>query len=169
MEWSAGKRHGFTRLQLVLVLVVTAVVAAVSLSAFLKYRRYAEATRQRVSCQYNFKHIALCLMMYQADHDERYPIATTGKDTHGRIYGWADIMQVYLKNPDALRCPGDKHPGGTDPKRPGYTDYWYNRSLSGMAKQQITYSSSILLMGDGDGGSPQSTARCALNALPRAW
>ncbi len=71
-----------------------------------------------------------------------------------------------------------------NPDRPGFTDYWLNGNLSSIKERQIgdtwkvdftnksgkiNYPEQIIMLGDGDGQSPQSTASYSLNQLPPIW
>jgi len=53
---------------------------------------------QQVSCQSNLKQIALGLMMYLQDYDERYP-------PDGVM--WERVLMPYIKNRSILVCPAD--------------------------------------------------------------
>jgi prepilin-type processing-associated H-X9-DG protein len=163
------KRSGFTRIEVCLLVAATTVVGAAVLPAFAQFGIFTRAREnaRRSLCQSNLKQIALGVLMYTQDYDERYPSVTGGPISYN--YGWATAIYPYLKNMQLFQCPSEKHKGGTDPKRPGYTDYWYNRNLSRTDSRNIKYVSVTLLAGDGDGGAAQSNARYAINALPRAW
>jgi len=71
-----------------------------------------------------------------------------------------------------------------NPGRPGFTDYWMNGNISDMKlsdsgdiwqmtspqeRRKIEYQEQIILLGDGDGQSPQSTASYSINQLPSIW
>lgn len=72
----------------------------------------AQSNARRVSCQSNLKQIALGLMMYTQDYDEKLPPAK----------GWIDLLKPYMKTDYVFKCPEV-----TDPKGYGYA---YNSKLS---------------------------------------
>jgi prepilin-type processing-associated H-X9-DG protein len=67
------------------------------------------------------------------------------------------------------------------PDKAGFTDYWLNRNLSGVnennfgkrgklsSNKNVSYPEQIIMLGDGDGKSPQSTASYSIDQLPVLW
>ncbi len=173
------KRNGFSRGELVALGAVMSVAGALLVpvlaqtadsSAFERARDYA----RDAACMSNLKQISTALLMYQQDFDERMPKATlAAKSSTGRrgfaCYGWADAVWPYLKNNDLLQCPSESHAAQKDPMKAGYTDYWLNTNVSGVLSEKIKSPALLITMGDGDGGSTNSTARYNLNALPQSW
>jgi len=86
-------------------------------------------------------------------------------------FGWANLLQPYLKSTSIFQCPSEKHPimSNPDVTKPNYTDYWMNSRLSSLNMDKVTSVTRIILSGDGDGGSPNSTARYNIAALPASW
>jgi len=142
------------------------------------------------TCQSNLKRIGLSMLMYLQDYDERFPpIATSkkapkviessdtkllfksDKDDDKRGFGWAGLIQPYLKSTDVLQCPDEKHPAAANPdtSEAGYTDYWMNARASGQSQAIFDNFNFTVLSGDGDGGSPASTARYAISDIPASW
>lgn len=72
----------------------------------------AQSNARRASCQSNLKQIALGLMQYVQDYDEKLPPAK----------GWIDLLQPYVKSEQIFKCPEV-----TDSKGFGYA---YNSKLS---------------------------------------
>ena len=117
------------------------------------------------SCQSNLKQIALGIFMYAQDYDEKLPPAIFQKKT----VGWANGIQPYLKSTRIFQCPEQWHPETPAPDEPGFTDYWMNSNIAGLENKKITNSEQIIILGDGDGDSPESTASYAINQLPASW
>lgn len=112
---------------------------------------WREDARQ-ASCQSNLKQIGLGMMQYAQDYDERYPLAAGGD------IGWANALLPYTKSAQLFQCPGNRAKSSDDPSRSGYTDYWFNRRLSGVSDSRIINPSRIVLIGEGDRNDPDSDA-----------
>ena len=65
------KRRGFTLWEVVAVLAVIVIAAAILYPVF---ARWEHKGGNRVSCQSNLKQIGLALKMYGEDYDEKYPL-----------------------------------------------------------------------------------------------
>lgn len=119
------------------------------------------------SCQSNQKQIALGFFMYEQDYD-KLPSAIFP----GQTVGWANSLQPYLKSYSIFQCPSETNFPQKDPPlpdQPDFTDYCMNRNLSGVKDENINNPAQIIILGDGDGGSPLSTASYAINQLPIQW
>lgn len=115
--------------------------------------------------------------MYSQDYDGRFPPAIF----NGETVGWANGLEPYLKSRQIFQCPSETHPIQIDPHSSGFTDYWMNKNVAGVKIRLdvnpwrttlIGYSGdpgSIILMGDGDGGSPASDASYAISSIPMSW
>jgi len=78
------RRNGFTLIELLVVIAIIAILAAILFPVFAKAR---EKARQS-SCQSNLKQIALAVLQYCQDYDERGPIYSS----NGRLNA-AGVMQ----------------------------------------------------------------------------
>jgi prepilin-type processing-associated H-X9-DG protein len=144
------------------------------------------------SCQSNLKQIALGIFMYTQDYDNKFPLAIVPDKT----VGWANGLQPYLESTQIFHCPEEEYAqqnilivdmikqffGGSSaadkkvipaPDKPGFTDYWLNHNLSGLYWNKLgtVYfaNEQIIMLGDGDGSSPQSTASYSIDQLPESW
>jgi len=118
-------------------------------------------------CQSNLKQIGLAIFQYAQDYNERLPPAIF----HDKNIGWANGLQPYVKSYSLFQCPVENNPDQktSQPNKPGFTDYWFNNNLSGIKDEKITSAFDLIMLGDGDGGSPESTASYAINRLPKSW
>jgi len=124
----SAKRFGFSKaftlIELLVVIAIIAIIAALVFPVFAT----ARATAQKAVCMNNEKQIALSIMMYIQDYDERTPRAVNNASNsakldvtarpqvvgdnaflpadpaNGRITGF---LYPYLKNVQVWRCPSD--------------------------------------------------------------
>lgn len=170
------KNRGFTKVEVVLVLAVSGVAAMLLLPVFAQTPQQAppqDDVDQQSQCLSNLKKVALGLLLYNQDYDEWYPPAASGSS---RGHGWADLLYPdYVKERSAFSCPTEKRAQSSNPRQPGYTDYWYNRNFAGKNIAVVGMdgstlpSAQTLMLGDGDGAYAASNARYSLNALPQSW
>ena len=101
-----GMRGGFTLLEILLVVAVTALLAALVLSTFKKARLGA----QRAGCDLNLKELSVALESFRQETG-RYPLVL------------AELVDYkYLKDPETLRCPAEVRPDGS------YQEYYAIRA-----------------------------------------
>ena len=118
-------------------------------------------------CPSNLKQIALAISMYSQDYDNKLPLAISSDET----VGWANALQPYIKSYPLFQCPIENNPlqKTPQPNRPGFTDYWMNSNVAGLEDKKVISPEQLIILGDGDGGSPQSTASYAINHIPISW
>ncbi len=92
-------RRGFTLIELLVVIAIITILASILFPVFAKAREKA----RQASCQSNLVQLAMALLMYAEDHDERLPIngpqvsaPYTGRWWSGRVYSYVKNDQVYL-------------------------------------------------------------------------
>ncbi len=93
-------RAGFTLVELLVVIAVVALLAALLFPAFARAR---ESSR-RAACQNNLRQLALAIHQYAQDSDGRYPVGL-GVTTTGTPVFWHQQLKPYLQDADVLRCP----------------------------------------------------------------
>lgn len=146
---------GFTLIELLVVIAIIAILAAILFPVFARARENA----RRASCQSNLKQIGLAMLQYTQDYDEKFPQvvveATAANVTASNPYGWADALQPYAKSVQLFQCPSETEGPTNDPTStaPGYSDYWYNRMMSGESQAAIAAVSQTVMNGDGNGNS----------------
>jgi prepilin-type N-terminal cleavage/methylation domain-containing protein/prepilin-type processing-associated H-X9-DG protein len=93
MEFEVGKmkRRGFTLVELLTVLAIAAVLAAILLAVFSRVREKG----RRATCQSNLKQMNLALRQYASDHDS----FDVGQ------YNWQEALSPYIKNNQIYECP----------------------------------------------------------------
>ena len=107
------RRTGFTLIELLVVIAIIAILAAILFPVFAKAREKARQT----ACLSNQKQIALALLMYSQDVDERFPAVYNDFRVAlgtGPRYIWAECIAPYIKNNEIFACPGgpnDVNPG----------------------------------------------------------
>jgi len=129
-------KKGFTLIELLVVIAIIAILAAILFPVFAQARESART----ISCLSNEKEVALSILMYVQDYDERYPmwaycnnatnsdpVADTGNPLYGQTdpdgggykyayTGWDKLVAPYVKNRGVFHCPDEFGPG------PAYDD-----------------------------------------------
>ena len=113
-------RSGFTLVELLVVVAIIAVLAAVLMPVLARSREKARST----ACLSNLKQLSLALEMYLADYDEvflfaqmRLPPGVTVRDHYwGRATGgswdaiyliWPNQLMPYVRGDQIFRCPSN--------------------------------------------------------------
>lgn len=153
-----GSIKAFTLIELLVVIAIIAILAAILFPVFGRARENA----RKSSCQSNLKQIALGVIQYVQDYDERFPKIAR---VPGESAGWAHRIQPYLKSTQLLKCPSYY---GTiqnnDPYAAGFTTYWFSRSIhdpnstGGLMQAAVAYPSLTIMNGDGGNSSPHTTS-----------
>lgn len=144
----SGKR-AFTLIELLVVIAIIAILAAILFPVFARARENA----RRASCMSNMKQLALGMMQYVQDYDERYapnwncldktstcptdegPILDTsqpggiynasgGNGGTGKFRTWKDFIFPYVKSLQVYVCPSGTTPLSTP-------DYGYSVAMGG--------------------------------------
>jgi prepilin-type N-terminal cleavage/methylation domain-containing protein/prepilin-type processing-associated H-X9-DG protein len=100
--------HGFTLIELLVVISIIAIIAAILFPVFSRARENA----RRSSCTSNAKQLALGIIMYSQDYDEKMMPAY-----YGTVY-WPYLTLPYTKSQQILNCPSEskaKYVATTDP------------------------------------------------------
>lgn len=127
-------RRGFTLIELLVVIAIISILASILFPVFARARENA----RRASCQSNLKQIGLGMMMYIQDYDERFPLAwNVYADNTVRPYGWADIIESYMKNNQIFKCPSATGTFNSNPITIGYNTYSYNMMLAADANGSV--------------------------------
>ncbi|NCO36758.1 MAG: hypothetical protein AUJ92_19460 [Armatimonadetes bacterium CG2_30_59_28] len=176
-DYSCPPRRGFTLIEMLIVIAIMAILAAILFPVFAKAREKA----RQAACSSNLKQIGLAVMMYISDYDQVLPDpnpwyymdtgscvveSLTGKCS-GRENSWQAVIQPYLKNKQILVCPSasefaptgnnDETCNGDTPAAGcNGTGYAYNGSYYGGAPKL-----------DGAPGEVVCNAKCRSNNCPQ--
>jgi prepilin-type N-terminal cleavage/methylation domain-containing protein/prepilin-type processing-associated H-X9-DG protein len=138
MQLKPTRRSAFTLIELLVVIAIIAILAAILFPVFARARENA----RRASCQSNLKQIGLGVMQYTQDFDEKFPLYYSAGAAPA--YGWADIVQPYLKSTQIYQCPSESRiPPNDDPTQQGFTDYSYNGFLASSVSGSIVITRSL--------------------------
>ena len=116
-------RRGFTLIELLVVIAIIAILAAILFPVFARAREKARTA----SCQSNCKQMALGILMYTQDYDERTcgAYGNSSGNPAGSLRGplppgpvtartawwfWPDMVYPYVNNLQLFTCPSS--PGG---------------------------------------------------------
>ncbi len=119
-------------------------VAAIALPAFFKAREHARQS----SCLSNEKQLALGMLMYAADYDERFPLAEN----------WTDGLYPYIKNNQILVCP-------SAPDNP--CGYAFNSALAGLEQSKLKTPAEQVMLFESDAGRNAAGGKNLLVPEPR--
>jgi len=151
----ATPRRGFTLIELLVVIAIIAILAAILFPVFARAREKA----RQASCTSNIKQVALAVLMYVQDYDERFPPERDGIDAipwfrTGTVVftvyaNYQPLVYPYVKNTQAFMCPSSPR---MDPAEGFAYDYAMNSSLSTgvppVKLGQIEYPVQTLMIGD---------------------
>lgn len=173
----SSRRRAFSRTEAVtlggiVVFLGASLWPAVAQGDFFGVFSRARENARRASCQSNLKQVGLGLMQYTMDYDELMPSVSTPDKSLGKDgFGWAGVLQPYLRSTQVYQCPSERHPAQetADATKTGYTDYWMNTRASRISLAKFDSPAQTLSFGDGDGGSSEATARYNIPALPYSW
>src|SRR5436305_3763975 len=90
----------FTLIELLMVIAIIAILAAILFPVFAQARERARLT----TCLSNMRQIGTSLTMYVQDYDETYPYIRFKNDA---TYVWRNAIRPYLKSLDVLACPSN--------------------------------------------------------------
>jgi len=98
------RRHGFTLTEMMVVVVIVAVLAAISFPI----GRSVLAKSRRAACLSNLRQIGVGLEAYLQDHAQVMPEIAAGRKTKADE---APVLETelasYLPNPEVFHCPAD--------------------------------------------------------------
>jgi prepilin-type N-terminal cleavage/methylation domain-containing protein/prepilin-type processing-associated H-X9-DG protein len=164
-------RSGFTLIELLVVIAIIAILASILFPVFARARENA----RRASCQSNLKQIALGVAMYIQDYDEKMPRTRFSAllVTPTNPYGWADMLQPYLKSTQIFQCPSETNSANTSVglngsapsvTAPGYSDYFMNAVAFNQSDASFAAPSLTILLGDGVSGNSYNNYDGCLNS-----
>ncbi len=100
---------GFTLIELLVVIAIIAILAAILFPVFARARENA----RRASCMSNEKQMALAVIQYTQDYDEKLLPSWNARTSSADL--WMNIIQPYVKSTQIFFCPSasNLNPSGT--------------------------------------------------------
>lgn len=113
-------QHGFTLIELLVVIAIVAILAAILFPVFARARENG----RRASCQSNEKQLALAVLQYTQDNDERLFGHYTGPASSQVT--WMNRLQPYIKSTQIFKCPSETEASITGGLTTANVSYCYN-------------------------------------------
>ena len=168
---AAQRASAFTLIELLVVIAIIAILAAILFPVFARARENA----RRSSCQSNLKQMALGIIQYQQDYDEKFVNIVTPAAL-GPAFGWGGGIQPYLKSSQVFHCPSASGDKSDSVSSENYSDYGMNRLLNtvtgsltipagGLPIAAVRFPSQTVMLVDVRTG----TARNNLNGCNNGW
>lgn len=105
------KPKGFTLVEILIVLAIVGILAAILFPVFGSVRANARAT----ACSSNLKQIGLAMLLYAGDHNGYLPRASFPPGAQRPRCGWPDYFFRYARNAKIFQCPEDETERAYDP------------------------------------------------------
>jgi len=151
----------FTLIELLVVIAIIAILASILFPVFARARENA----RRSNCMSNLKQIALGIMQYNQDYDEKMPQQWQDRDGNGSWnpsatipdQGWGQLVQPYLKSTQIFQCPSETAwASGNATGSNGYNDYYINLLAANKTIAAFDSPSITVLLGEGGSDSAAS-------------
>jgi prepilin-type N-terminal cleavage/methylation domain-containing protein/prepilin-type processing-associated H-X9-DG protein len=158
------KQYGFTLIELLVVIAIIAILAAILFPVFAQAREKA----RQANCQSNVKNLALAVLMYAQDYDERMPQGSRAQGGGLPAMRWGGQVQPYIKNLQIFTCPSDRRftYGGAGGPTGGYG---YNAcGLNNRSQAEVAKPAETIMVGDSCGVTNTNPFRIRPD-LAAAW
>jgi prepilin-type N-terminal cleavage/methylation domain-containing protein len=129
--WLSGGKRGFTMVELLVVVGILLVLAAIAVPMGMGAVRQAE----RVKCLGNLREIGVGLESYLADHNDFFPEIEMGRRSpEEEVLTLEMVLAEYLPQAEVFHCPADdEHFAATG------SSYLWNSTQSGRHKLRTSF------------------------------
>lgn len=121
------KYHGFTMVELLVVVGVIAVLASMLFPVFAQAREKARAS----TCTSHLQGLTMAMLMYVQDYDEQLPLAVALTSTPPFFAPWHNLIDPYVRNKQVWLCPSSSIPAndadGSPTSHFGYNAYYLTK------------------------------------------
>ncbi|MBC7288436.1 MAG: prepilin-type N-terminal cleavage/methylation domain-containing protein [Armatimonadetes bacterium] len=97
-------RTAFTLVELLVVITIIAILAAILFPVFARTRERARST----SCQSNLRQLGTAFSIYRSDYDGRMPFMVYYNASNGLYYRWIHVLYPDVNNRQIFECPSKK-------------------------------------------------------------
>lgn len=101
-----GLSAGYTLIELVVVVAIIMILAAILLPVFERATKSAES----ISCLMNLRNIGWAAQIYAGDYDGYFPPALIDTENQSVQNCWDILLQPYLGSSGVYICPADENP-----------------------------------------------------------
>jgi prepilin-type processing-associated H-X9-DG protein len=138
-----NNKKGFSRKEIIIVLIIIGILFAVINSAF----ESAKYKSKQISCLSNHKQLAVGIIMYVQDYDERFPMTANLSAPQKTL--WTEMIWPYIKNKNAFRCSEAQRDSFLKTSNPAV---FYANSLENRTRASIGMNAQFLFDKNGRAG-----------------
>jgi prepilin-type N-terminal cleavage/methylation domain-containing protein len=124
-----GLAHGFTLVELLVVIGVLGILASMLMPALAKAKAKANATK----CLNNIRQVTMAATMYAGDNDDELPRRLRKNAT------WVFALEPYYKDRNVMKCPSDNFTEWRSYIINGFNDYWQKALPAAEYKQVMNW------------------------------
>ena len=141
---NSTRRDGFTMIELLVVMSILAVLAAILFPVFAGAREKARGA----TCMSNLRQIGIALESYSQDYDESLPYHMMCLDEQGTYQNWLGTLSPYSRSTGIYNCPSNPDGKYTGPDAVALS-YVYNRDLNGACLASVSDTAGVISALDG--------------------